>query len=59
MPRHGASGPLHSAGLGVGEVWMWWYNHTNYLLNSWLERTVPGYWNRAWEKRNCLTNGTG
>ena len=37
---------LHSAGLGV--VIDVVYNHTYYSY-SWLERTVPGYWNRRWE----------
>ena len=39
---------LHSAGLGV--VMDVVYNHTYYSY-SWLERTVPGYWNRRWGKR--------
>lgn len=46
---------LHSAGLGV--VMDVVYNHT-YYSNSWLERTVPGYWNRRWEN-GSLTNGSG
>ena len=46
---------LHSAGLGV--VMDVVYNHTYYSY-SWLERTVPGYWNRRWEN-GSLTNGSG
>ena len=33
------------------------YNHT-YHTDSWLERTVPGYWNRRWANGN-MTNGSG
>lgn len=46
---------LHRAGLGV--VMDVVYNHT-YHTDSWLERTVPGYWNRRWED-GSLTNGSG
>ena len=46
---------LHSAGLGV--VMDVVYNHT-YYSNSWLERTVPGYWNRRWPN-GMMTNGSG
>ena len=46
---------LHKAGLGV--VMDVVYNHT-YHTDSWLERTVPGYWNRRWANGN-MTNGSG
>ena len=46
---------LHKAGIGV--VMDVVYNHT-YYTDSWLERTVPGYWNRRWANGN-MTNGSG
>lgn len=46
---------LHRAGLGV--VMDVVYNHT-YHTDSWLERTVPGYWNRRWPDGQP-TNGSG
>ena len=46
---------LHRAGLGV--IMDVVYNHT-YHTDSWLERTVPGYWNRRWANGN-MTNGSG
>ena len=46
---------LHGAGLGV--VMDVVYNHT-YFSDSWLERTVPGYWNRRWSNGQ-MTNGSG
>lgn len=46
---------LHQAGLGV--VMDVVYNHT-YFANSWMERIVPGYWDRRWEN-GALTNGSG
>ena len=46
---------LHKAGIRV--VLDVVYNHTYYSY-SWLERTVPGYWNRRWEN-GSLTNGSG
>lgn len=46
---------LHKAGLGV--VMDVVYNHT-YFADSWLERTVPGYWNRR-TAEGKLTNGSG
>ncbi len=46
---------LHRAGLGV--VMDVVYNHT-FHRNSWLERTVPGYWNRRTPK-GTMTNGSG
>lgn len=46
---------LHRAGLGV--VMDVVYNHT-YYSDSWLERTVPGYWNRRWPDGQT-TNGSG
>lgn len=46
---------LHRAGLGV--VMDVVYNHT-YHTDSWLERTVPGYWNRRWPDGQT-TNGSG
>lgn len=46
---------LHGAGLGV--VMDVVYNHT-YFAQSWLEKTVPGYWNRRWDDES-LTNGSG
>lgn len=46
---------LHRAGLGV--VMDVVYNHT-YHTDSWLERTVPGYWNRRWPDGRT-TNGSG
>lgn len=46
---------LHRAGLGV--VMDVVYNHT-YHTDSWLERTVPGYWNRRWNNGQ-MTNGSG
>ena len=46
---------LHRAGLGV--VMDVVYNHT-YHSDSWLERTVPGYWNRR-TPDGRMTNGSG
>ena len=46
---------LHRAGLGV--VMDVVYNHT-YHTDSWLEHTVPGYWNRSWPDGR-VTNGSG
>ena len=46
---------LHRAGLGV--IMDVVYNHT-YYTDSWLERTVPGYWNRQWPDGRT-TNGSG
>lgn len=46
---------LHRAGLGV--VMDVVYNHT-YHTDSWLERTVPGYWNRRWPDGQPA-NGSG
>ena len=46
---------LHKAGLGV--VMDVVYNHT-YHTDSWLERTVPGYWNRR-KPDGTVTNGSG
>ncbi len=46
---------LHRAGLGV--VMDVVYNHT-YHRHSWLERSVPGYWNRRDEKGR-MTDGSG
>lgn len=46
---------LHKAGLGV--IMDVVYNHT-YHADSWLERTLPGYWNRRWDN-DALTNGSG
>lgn len=46
---------LHHAGLGV--VMDVVYNHT-YHKNSWLEQTVPGYWNRR-TPQGRMTNGSG
>lgn len=46
---------LHKAGIGV--VMDVVYNHT-YYADSWLERTVPGYWLRR-QADDSLTNGSG
>ncbi len=46
---------LHSAGLGV--VMDVVYNHT-FNKYSWLERSVPGYWNRC-TPQGEMTNGSG
>lgn len=46
---------LHRAGLGV--VMDVVYNHT-YHTDSWLERSVPGYWNRR-TPDGRVTNGSG
>ncbi len=46
---------LHKAGLGV--VMDVVYNHT-YHTDSWLERSVPGYWNRR-TPDGRVTNGSG
>lgn len=45
---------LHRAGLGV--VMDVVYNHT-YHTDSWMERTVPGYWNRR-TPTGALCNGS-